>query len=318
MFITLTINVLCVFLLAVPGLIGRRCGWLTKTGTFELSNLVIRAIYPCLIFSSIYRNYSLPQLRSDWKLPAVSLGIMVLGFLIGAMVSFTARFRDFKEKQAFLFQSTLNNYSFLPLALVAALYGETGEAQLLLSTLGAELVVWTLGISILTGRVFSPGNLKHLLSPPLLALYLAVICRALTDRLGMTGQILDGNPSELASSIFATVSRIGAVTIPAALTVAGSRMAAMQPAGFSNPRLWLLTLLRLIVIPLAAIFLIRLLPMPELSRNVMMIVATMPVALASFMFSELYGGDKNFITASVILTHLFSLLTIPALLSFFL
>lgn len=318
MFATLAISVVCVFLLAVPGLVGRRQGWITRTGTYELSNLVVNAIYPCLIFSSIYRNYSMAELRADWALPAVSFGIMVLGFLVGGGVARLVAFRDGAEQRAFVYQSTMNNYSFLPLALVLTLYGEHGEAKLLLSTLGGEVAAWTLGISILSGQVFRAANLRHLVSPPLVALYLAVICRAWTDRYGLTGMILEEESGALLPSLFLTVHRVGLVAVPAALTVAGSRMAGIHPKGLAKRRLWLLAGLRLVVIPVIAVFLIRLLPLPQLSRHVMMIVAVMPVALSSFMFSEIFGGDKDFITDSVILTHLLALITVPALLSAFL
>jgi len=37
----------------------------------------------------------------------------------------------------------------------------------------------------------------------------------------------------------------------------------------------------------------------------------------ALMFSELYGGDKEFVTSTVIVTHIASIITVPAVLSVF-
>jgi len=58
----------------------------------------------------------------------------------------------------FRFQCTINNYSFLPIMLATTLLDEQGVAQIIFSALGAELVVWTLGLQALTGKPASAGR----------------------------------------------------------------------------------------------------------------------------------------------------------------
>ncbi len=76
--------------------------------------------------------------------------------------------------------------------------------------------------------------------------------------------------------------------------------------------------MRLIIIPLTAIFLINLIPIDHQIKNIFIIVAVMPVSFASIMLSEIYGGDKDTITSSVLLSHILAIVTIPLFLTMFL
>jgi len=318
MFLILLIQVGCIFLMMGPGFWGRRRGWISPDSTRDLARLLLGALYPCLIFTAIFRNYGWSDLGRDWLLPAGSLGIMLFGAMVGLGVGRRLGFSSSDEKRAFHFQCTMCNYAFLPLALVLALYGSQAGAALLLSTLGAELALWTAGVAMISGHGISRKALRHLLSPPLCALYAAILLRGLCDLAGWTASILEPEGQVLLPAVFSTLERMGLVTVPLAMVVAGSRLAELHPIGLANPRVWLLAGLRLLAIPIALLLLLRLLPMPELTRQVLSVVAVMPVAMASFLMSELYGGDRNYIGATVLVTHLAALLTVPLLLTLFL
>ena len=165
MFALIFINVFCILLMVLPGVFARRKEWLSSNSTTELSHMVLRFVYPCLIFTAIFQRYSMKELIAEWKLPAYSFLVMFVGYLIGVLGGRMLRFASASEKKAFVFQSLMNNYSFLPLPLVLALYGENGVAALLFSTLGAEMALWTFGIFVLTGHQFKAKDLRHLLSP---------------------------------------------------------------------------------------------------------------------------------------------------------
>jgi predicted permease len=47
---------------------------------------------------------------------------------------------------------------------------------------------------------------------------------------------------------------------------------------------------------------------------VLCVVAVMPAAVTSLIFSERFNGDSEFIAASLLVTHLFAVVTVPALL----
>ncbi len=318
MFPHLLFNVLCIFAMMIPGFFAVKGGIFSRSTTTELSKILVNFIYPCFIFYAIINCFTFSELIGRWTLPAGSLGIMVAGYLIGLVVVRFISFRTDDEKKSFLFQTLMNNYSFLPLPLVIFLYGDKGGAALIFSSFGAELSVWTIGVFILHGERFSMRNLKHLLTPPMISLYCAILCSWILSVLKSNG-CFSGHENLLpfANYTLNTLKMIGAATIPLAMIIAGSRIAMMNFSGFNNIRVWVLTFLRLIVIPLAALSILKLIGLSDDTEKILMVVAVMPTSIASIMMSEIYGGDKEFMTVTVVASHLFSIITIPLLLSLY-
>ncbi|MBN1864317.1 MAG: AEC family transporter [Victivallales bacterium] len=307
--------VLGVLAMALPGFISMRSKWLTEDAVSQIARFQVNCVYPCLIFSSIYSNYGMQRMLSSIALPAGSFMIMLCGYIVGMVAVRLIRNQTRDEKKSFVFQCLINNYSYLPMPLVDLLYGPEGVAALLLSTLGAELAVWTLGVTTLSGEKIHLSNLRRLLSPPLAALYLAVILRLLTDTLGITDDwVLSPNTSSALNRALETMRLFGQATIPIAMTVAGARLAMINFAGVFKPRVILLSALRLVIIPLLAFPLINMLPLSPMEIHVLVVVSTMPVAIASFLLSEVYGGDRHFISTTAASTHIFSLATVPLML----
>jgi predicted permease len=296
-----------------PGAFLARRRIITPAGLKDISKLLVYTIYPCLIFSSITENFSLNGLLGAWPLPASSMMIMLVGYSVGLIMSLIINFRNKNVRHAFLFQCTINNYSFLPIAVVAEIFEPQAVAALIFSTLGAEITVWTLGVFILTGHRFEKKSLMHLLSPPLLALYAALIWLTVFHFSGLSASLYTENNS-LLYYVHNTTKLIGGATIPLAMIIAGARLAGLRLGNISRYS-WIICALRLIIIPLAVAMLLTLMPLTDMWRSVMLVVAVMPVSLASSMLSEIYRTDDDLINSTVLMTHLLSLLTIPLLLA---
>jgi len=311
----------CIFIMILPGVIAGKCKWITQISTKEISLLVVRIFYPMMIFTAIYKNYPIHEIVATWELPVSIFCLMAFGGLLGLIVTKTFKIKNAKEKNAFLLQCSMNNYSFLPISIIVVLYAKNSEpavAQLIFSTLGAELAVWTIGVLAITGQKVSLRSLKHLLSPPLVALYFAIILRAATDYVGWTDIFLGTEKQTTISLFLNTFEKVGLATVPLAMFISGARMSFLSFHTLKKPIIWLISLMRLIIIPLTAIFIINLIPIDHQIKNIFIIVAVMPVSFASIMLSEIYGGDKETITSSVLLTHILAIITIPLFLTIFL
>jgi len=315
MFYNILFNVFCIFLMMVPGFVAVKQGYFSRTTIAETSTLMVRFIYPCFIFHAIIDSFSFRELVSSWTLPAICLGLMFFGYFVGIAVIRLMKFNSEDEKTGFIFQCTLNNYSFLPLPLVMFMYGIKGAAALIFSSFGAEIAVWTLGVFILEGRKLHLKNLKHLLSPPLVSLYLAIIVLFIFDLMQIDTKIFFYSESFGLTYFFKTIGTIGLATIPLAIIIAGGRIAEVPHSGLRNYRVWILSFLRLIAIPATAIVIIKLLPLPEMTEKIMLVVAVMPVSIASILFSEIYKIENSFITVTVFVTHILSLITVPVMLT---
>ncbi|MCM8830294.1 MAG: AEC family transporter [Candidatus Omnitrophica bacterium] len=315
MFIKLFIRILAIFGMIAAGAIARRLNMLTKDTASQMSRITTNFFYPALIFTYLVSNFSLKELAENWVLPFGTLIIMASGYITGNIFSRFTAFKNEKEKGQFLFQCTINNYSFLPLPIALMLYGNTGVAYLIFSTLGSEISVWTMGVFALTGNKFRRDSVKNLLSVPMIAIVFSIIVIAIRD---MCIYNCPWIIREIGTSFFSVIDIFGKGTIPVAMFIAGSRMADLKVHHLLTTLQGYIITLRLLVIPAISAIVLYLLPFPVEARNILLVVAVMPSAIASVVLSEVYNSDTEFAASSVLTTHLFSLITIPLWLSFLL
>jgi len=65
------------------------------------------------------------------------------------------------------------------------------------------------------------------------------------------------------------------------------------------------------VIPAVTIGILLLLPISTETRNVLIVIATMPTAMATVVMSEIYDGAPCVAAATGLSSHIFCLATIP-------
>lgn len=319
MFPRLFIRILSIFLMIFFGALARRKGFQSAESMRRMSAALTGFFYPALIFSSLVGNFTAETLKQNLVLPLGTMVIMTAGYLVGLVALKFSGPSGQGERNVFLFQCTINNYGFLPLPLVFMLWGDEGVALLIFSTLGAEVMVWTLGVLALTGNRFHRGNLAHLFNVPVMALSTAVLV-VFTRSAAAAAGLLPG-PEAIAAaagrSLLDTLDFFGRATVPLAMFLAGGRMAELEPGKLFERSQVSLVLLRLAVIPAVAVGLVYLLPLEPLARLILVTVAIMPAAVSSVVLSDVYRADAGFAASGVLVTHLFSLVTIPLWLSLF-
>ena len=305
-------QILCVLGLVSLGFFARRRGLLSAQGTNDLARIALTLIYPALVMASI-TQLSFSDLRAHVSLPLLTMVIAMSGFGLGLLaVRFLGRVPR-ETAQAFLFHCLINNYLFLPLPLVLFRYGEKGVALLVFASVGYEFLLWSLGVVLFTKTFCIRQRAKALLSPPFLSLVFSLIIVAARDLLPWpaipTWLILAND------TLHSGLRTFGAATVAVAMLVAGSRFAVLKFETMLGWRIWLVSAIRLIGVPLVMIPLLGWIPMDDMSRGILFIVSVMPSAMVSVLFSERYGGDTDFIAGGLLLTHLWALLTVPILLA---
>lgn len=311
--LVLFLKMLPLLLLSLAGYLLCKKQWVDATFNRQLSLVMLNVFYPGLIISSILRNFTFETLLQNWAMPVGTVFILVTGLLIGRATLPLLRKEPVATKRCYLFVSLMNNYSFLPILMAAALWDEKAVALIAFSALGSELCVWTLGLKALTGQRLDRSLLKNLLSMPMLALGLSFILLALKSSCTRYGWLpAEGSTTDtLLKTLLQTCFMAGGATIPASALICGARIGMLHPTHlFSALSLWT-SFLRLVIIPAVCIGLLLLIPMPSEIKRVLILIATMPVAMASITLAEAYNGDANFSAATVFLSHLLCLITVP-------
>ncbi len=317
---SVALNTLQVFAIAFFGYVIRRRGMIDAGFSGQLSRVLVNVFYPCLIYATIVRTYTLRGILENWTLPAGAALIMAIGWSIGAVLLGAGVVRrmpggaDPRARRMLHFQCTMNNYSFLPLILVSLFWGEAGMARVAFSTLGAELVVWTLGMQALTGFRPSLASLRNLLSMPVFGIALALVtlgAGALLDRTAPAWRGAAPAAGAVADAALATLRLCGQATIPVAAIIVGARLGALRPRHVGSLMNVSITVLRCVLIPLAAAGALLLLPFGDEVRSTLLVIAAMPCAMVSVTLAEVYDGDAELAAASTLTSHLACLLTIP-------
>jgi predicted permease len=110
---------------------------------------------------------------------------------------------------------------------------------------------------------------------------------------------------------------LGNITVPAALLIIGSSMSQLSlRTMLGNRTVYLTTLFRLVLLPVAVYYLTSLLGFSEFVVNINTLVIAMPVATYGTILCLKYGRDTTVITEVTFITTLLSMLTIPLLVMF--
>ena len=123
-------------------------------------------------------------------------------------------------------------------------------AALIFSTLGAELVVWTLGMAILNTEKkqtnkFSLKRLSPLFSPPLIGIYFSMVVLWMLHLFNTSISEITNQHISL-SYLYSTINQLGKATIPMSLLMVGGRMGKIKLIDLSEKDIWIVTCFRLI------------------------------------------------------------------------
>ena len=114
------------------------------------------------------------------------------------------------------------------------------------------------------------------------------------------------------TEFFSTVS---AGTVPVSMLVIGATLGPVRlTEAFLNKKLWLFSLIRLILTPVAIYFLLRLFVSNEVLLLSAVVIAACPTGTVCTPVSIQYGYDPKYSSEFIMLTTVLSMVTLPLLL----
>lgn len=128
----------------------------------------------------------------------------------------------------------------------------------------------------------------------------------------------------LPEDINSTLSAVGSMIGPASMIVTGMLFAGMDfKQIFANKRVYFVSFLRLIIIPVIALFLIKCSQLSTFSSNGNKLMLTVflaiitPSASTVTQMCQVYGNDSQYASAINVVTTLFAIITMPAMVMLF-
>lgn len=289
--------VLQIFGMFAIGWLARRWGYIDERDINRWSHFIVDCLFPLLIFHSIASDFEANRLAELWPLPVIGFGLMVLGAVMGVPLRWGLKTRDPDVVRTFHHFCAINNYGFLPLIIVADLWGKAAVARLFFLNLGSSIGFWTIGIGLL-GRASLRQAGRNLATPSLISLLLAL------------GLSLSGLNSKIPSVFMHVTGSAGAAAIPCMLIMIGASLKSQGLRSHARDMAYL-SLARLVILPVLSILILRVLPLSHDVFQLAVVVAIMPVSVSSTIITRRFGGSPIFAGNAAVVTTTASLATIP-------
>lgn len=295
------------FALLVVGYVAGKLGYLGGDFDRQLSRLVINITCPALILSSAM-NGELPDRR--FILPLLGISIITYIILAGAAFLLPRYIVSRQEDEGTVgFAIMFGNVGFMGYPVVASIFGHQAVFYAAVLNVINTFAVFTIGTMLITGKSEVEGRhfqKKVLYSTPMLAAYLTMLIVALE---------IDDIPAVISQPL----TMLGNITVPAALLIIGSSMSQLSLRTLlGNRTVYATTFMRLAAVPLAIYYFCQALGFSEMVNNINTVVIAMPVATYGTILCLRHDKDATLMTEVTFITTLFSMVTIPLLVLFFL
>ncbi len=289
------------FIILAIGYLANKKGLLTKEGNRVLSKLIVNVTLPALILGSVM-GIEEKMTGSDLLLLLVvsfaSYGILFLVAYITPKL-----IRAPKETAGvYGFMSIFGNVGFIGFPIIAAVYGNDAIFYASLFNIPFNILIFSLGVMMLSPRKDLKLGFSFLLNPALLSAVLALVLYIL--------------PLDFPEFVVETASLLGDITVPGAMLVVGASLGSI-PLGevFRDFRVYIVSFVKLLCCPLLILCCFSPFVDNPMILGAAVITTAMPVATNTAMLSMEYGGDEALASKGIFISTLLSIVTIPLIIT---
>ena len=298
-FITL-LAVFSLLLVAAPGYIMVKARMLGERATADMSRVLMYVCQPCLaVYTFASAEFSLDKLADIgiFALLTLLIHIIILG---GAFLLLRRRFSEVGNR-ILTIATAFANCAFFGIPIIKAIFGAAADGLLIYTTVYATVMNifgWTVGSAIISGDAKMISAKRLFVNPTMIGFLVAIPFFVFTLSL----------PAE----IFSMVELTGRMTTPLSMLIMGMRLATAEPRViFGSYKTYVAVAAKGFIMPLVGFALVYFLPISTELKEVFYIICACPSASIVLNFSELIGAGQKEAAASVLLSTILSILTLP-------
>ena len=309
-------SVIPLFLLMAVGAVVRKRNLLNEQADRTLVNLLVHVLQPCLILDHVIPSEALRRSGNLLWSPLAGFACMALGVALAALTARLYRFPQNAQARTFAFVAGIFNYGYIPVPLIATLYGANALGVLFVYNLGAEVAFWTVGFAAFEQRSILK-EWPRVFTTPVRAILLGVAINLITAHFGL---LLDADTLSGASwgwpvkIVMDTIHAIGICTIPIAMLLIGATMADFW-SDFWTSRggavMVLATLVRNLICPAVFVLLAWALPISRELKETIVVQAAMPAGVFTLLLTRHHGGDVPVALQIIFSTSAAAIVTLP-------
>lgn len=286
--------------LMVIGYVLARSGTAGKEFTKATSKLVVNVFMSATIINAVFAediSFTSSELINVMLVLSVS---MLLCYLIAAIA---ARLVPLEREKTPLFELLIavTNNMFIALPVVQALFGPIAVLYCSLSCIPFNVLLYTYGVWRLKSGGEKAGiMLKDIFTVPLFATFLALFIFLFKLPVPVIFKELIGS--------------LSGATMPMSMILIGASLGSVSLLdAFKNGKLYIMSFIKLIIVPLAVWFVCRFLTDDPVLLATATVIAASPSAVIVSVLTIGYGKDAIYTSQGILQATAFSMLTIPAI-----
>lgn len=291
-----------VFLLiafAAAGYVLAKAGILNSGHSKILSALCLYLFLPSKVFNTFATNFNPTYLSQRWPLLLAAGIVIVLAALVALPVSRMLT-KDSYKRVVYHYSMTISNYGYVGYALAGSIFGDGVLQDVMTFAFTVGIYTYTIGYSTLTGGKLTA---KKLINPITITMVLGGI-------VGLSGL-------QLPEVAYDFLGKSAACMSPVSMILAGVVISDYKLRDLLGQwQVYIIAAMRLLVIPIAAGLILKLLGQDWLVLPTLMVLA-MPCGLNTIVFPKLIGQDCKPGAALAFITTLLCIVTIPICLMVF-
>ncbi len=296
-FLTVSEQVVILFILIGVGFLCGKIGFLSKATAKNITDIVLYFVTPCVIINAYQVDYN-PKILVNLGITALcAIGAHIFSIIV---VTLVFRGKDIEKKVVLRFGTVFSNCGFMSLPLQQAIIGSEGVLY------GAAFVgifnifLWTYGVICMSGDKKGISAKSLLLNPGILGVVIALIFFLLSFRL----------PDVVAQP----VKYLASLNTPLPMFIIGFYLSGCKiSAGLKDKKAWLSALVRLIVIPVAFISIMYLCGVRGNILITVAIAVSAPIAATTTMFATKFNRDTELSVNLVSLSTILSIFTMSCI-----
>ncbi|MFP4662266.1 MAG: AEC family transporter [Halanaerobiales bacterium] len=294
-------EILVLFIIILIGYIIRKKNIIDEEINKGFSRLLIQITLPALIIKSILRiELSQEIIKNLGLMTVISLLSYLTVIILASFIS--KRLNCFKDKKnIFKFLLVFGNVGYMGIPVVSAIFPAEAVVYTIINNIMFNIFLWTYGIHVLSVKSDreEKNNIqwRKLINHGTVALFIGFLVLITKINLG---------------PVKGAIETVGNMTFPLSMIIIGSSLTNVKFLTILKDRiLYYVIFLKLLIIPFAALLLIKQLPLPELVASISIIMLAMPSGAISVIFAEKFDSDYKFASEGIFFTTLLSLFTIP-------
>ena len=297
-------KIISLFLILFAGTLLVRLRILKAEDSKVFSLLTLYLIVPCVIINAFQVEFS-AGIKNGLLLALCAALVIQLGTIFFSHLLKRPLKLDPVEQASAVYPNAAN----LVIPLVSAMLGDEWIIFTCPFTALQLFLIWSHGKSVLCGeRGFSLK--KIITNTNLIAVFVGVLML-------LTGFSFPAPIQDAVGSVSATVG-------PISMLVTGMIIGGMDMKKvFTYKRVWLVTFLRLVLLPIPALLLLKFSGMASLVQNgetvllIVLMASSTPTASMVTQMSQVYGQDADYASAINVVTTLMCIFTLPVIVALY-